>query len=169
MIGLLKGKFILHYLVRIRIAMLVFYADWHLNYYCEMGVLKRFRKELKMGVGFNWFKNYKIIEENFNVGFGENTEYRIKYLDGDYTSHAYGNRTKLQNIFHKYLNIEIPTISGCWSSKPNLNLIEPSILSEYCTKLINDYDNYDLEDMTDRIQWIKDLSDEGYYVSYDVL
>ena len=123
---------------------------------------------MTVGVGFNWFKNYKIYERTIFVGFGEDTEYVIEYLDSDYTSHSYGNRAKLQNIFNKYLNIEIPTISGFWHIKPELNLIEPPIMSNYCDKLLTNK-KYDLEDMQDRIQWIKNLSEEGYYVSYDML
>jgi hypothetical protein len=122
----------------------------------------------KMGVNFNWFKTHKIIEDKIDYGFTQNVDYRIEYLDGDSTSHGYGNRTKLQDIFRKYLNIEIPTISGYWSYKPDLNLIEPTIMSELCNKLLENKE-YDLEDMEDRILWIKELSDKGYYVSYDML
>jgi hypothetical protein len=121
-----------------------------------------------MGVGFNWFKDYRINTTEMSIGFGTDVEYSIDYLDGDSTSHSYGNRTKLQNIFNRYLNIEIPTISGYWSTEPDLNLIKPSTMSDYCNKLLSNKD-YELEDMADRIQWIKDLSDSGYYVSYDVL
>ncbi len=120
-----------------------------------------------MGIGFNWFKSYRVIEDEINYGFGRNVEYKIEYLEGNSTSHAYGNRTKLQNIFRKYLNIEIPTIEKYGLSNiPDLNLIEPCAMSKYCTKLLNNK-KYDLEDMTDRIQWLKEISDEGYYVSYD--
>lgn len=121
-----------------------------------------------MGVGFNWFKGYEIIEVKVDTGWYENIEYGIKYLDCDDTSHGYGNRTKLQNIFKKYIGIEIPTISGYWSTKPDINLIEPSTMSSYCEKLLSNKE-YELEDMEDRIQWIKELSDKGYYVSYDML
>ena len=54
-----------------------------------------------MGVGFNWFKNYKIIEEEITIGYFSDIEYRLEYLDGDSTSHGYGNRSKLQDIFEK--------------------------------------------------------------------
>jgi hypothetical protein len=117
-----------------------------------------------MGVGFNWFKSYKIIENEIDYGMGKYKEYNIEYLDGDSTSHAYGNRTKLQNIFDKYLNIVIPTIPYYGYSE---DLIEPPVMSELCAKLLNNKDVYNLEGMEERIQWIKKLSDEGYYVSYD--
>jgi len=40
-------------------------------------------------------------------------------------------------------------------------------MSAMCSKLLEHKDIFDLEDMEDRIQWIKELSDKGYYVSYD--
>lgn len=119
-----------------------------------------------MGVGFNWFKNYKIIEHEICYGgLGKDVEYGIEYLDGDSTSHSYGNRSKLQDIFRKYLNVEIPTIDDY--DYKEIELIEPCIMSNLCTKLLENKE-YDLEAMEDRIQWIKELSDKGYYVSYDV-
>lgn len=121
-----------------------------------------------MGVGFNWFKDYKIIEEKITLGFGGYIEYRIKYLDRDCTSHGYGNRSKLQSIFRKYLNIEIPTIDDYYSTRVDLDLIKPSLMSSYCDELL-DGKEYDLENMRDRIEYIKELSDDGYYISYDIL
>ena len=121
-----------------------------------------------MGIGFNWFKNYEVVPETISMGIGEYTEYKLKYFDGGSTSHSYGNRTKLQNIFRKYLNIEIPTIPDYYQEYINVNLIEPNVMSKLCVKLLENKNVYDLEDMEDRIQWIKKLSDEGYYVSYNV-
>lgn len=122
-----------------------------------------------MGVGFNWFKSYKVIEETHIVGWFEETEYRIKYLEGGSTSHSYGNRTKLQDIFYKYLGVEIPTIqSGSYMGCVNFKLIEPPVMSQMCEELLENKNNYELEDMEERIQWIKELSDEGYYVSYNM-
>ena len=74
----------------------------------------------------------------------------------------------MQNIFKKYLNTEIPTIPDYYQEDINVNLINPSEMSELCDKLLDHKDTYDLEDMEDRIEWIKQLSDEGYYVTYDV-
>lgn len=125
-----------------------------------------------MGVVFNWFKDYKIIKNIISYGFCEEIEYNIEYLNGDSTSHSYGNRTKLQNIFNKYLNVEIPTIHDYGYTEnyyEKLELIYPSKMSKLCTTLLNNKDKCDLEDMEDRIIWIKELSDKGYYVSYDML
>ena len=120
-----------------------------------------------MGVGFNWFKDYKIIEQVDNVGWFQYVEYKIEYLDYDKTSHSYGNRSKLQDIFNSYLGIQIPTIMSYYSDIPELNLIKPKTMYDYCNKLLSDC-SYDLEGMEDRIKWIKELSDKGYYVSYDM-
>jgi hypothetical protein len=121
-----------------------------------------------MGVCFNWFKDYEVVPDMISMGIGTYTEYNLKYIDGDSTSHSYGNRTKLQNIFRKYLNTEIPTIPDYYQESINVNLIEPSEMSKLCSKLLVNKCDYDLEDMEDRIEWIKKLSDDGYYVTYDV-
>ena len=108
-----------------------------------------------MSVSFNYFKKYKIM----NVGYGN----YIEYIDGDSVSHGYGNRIKLQNVFRECLNIEIPTIEDTYID----DLIEPSQMSIYCSELLNNK-KYDLKGMEHRIIWIKELSDEGYYVSYNM-
>jgi len=116
-----------------------------------------------MGVGFNWFKSYLISEETIDYGLSNVIGYHIKYLDGGKTSHSYGNRTKLQNVFNMHCDAEIPNIST--EVDVDLELIEPSKMSQMCKELLES--DHDLLDMRDRIEWIKDLSDEGYYVSYD--
>jgi len=80
------------------------------------------------------------------MGLGTYTEYNINYIDGDSTSHSYGNRTKLQNIFRKYLGTEIPTIPDYCQEDINVNLIKPYVMSEMCSKLLQNKDVYDLED-----------------------
>lgn len=121
-----------------------------------------------MGVGFNWFKNYEVIPITISMGIGEYTEYNLKYINGGSTSHSYGNRTKLQNIFKKYLDTRIPIIPDYCQEDGNVDLIEPHLMSKLCDELIKNKSVYNLEDMEDRIKWIKELSDNGYYVSYDV-
>lgn len=121
-----------------------------------------------MGVGFNWFKDYEVIPNIINMGIGIYTEYNLKYINGGSTSHSYGNRTKLQNIFRKYLNTEIPNIPDYCQEDENVNLIDPCLMFELCDKLLKNKDVYNLKGMEDRIQSIKKLSEEGYYVSYDV-
>lgn len=123
-----------------------------------------------MGIGFNWFKNYKIIEDEYDDIFGKTIKYSIEYLEGGSTSHSYGNRTKLQNILQKYLNIRIPVINNyeLTTRFESLDFIEPYKMSQLCTKLIENKNEYNLEGMGDRIQYIKKLSDDNYYVSYDM-
>lgn len=118
-----------------------------------------------MSIGFNWFKSYRIDEIDYGKYIG--IEYNLEYLDGDSTSHSAGNIRKLQNLFEKYFNIEIPSIDTyCISSKEqNLKLIEPKCMFKMCNELLNS--GNDLQDMEDRIAWIKELSAEGYYISYD--
>lgn len=65
------------------------------------------------------------------------------------------SRTKLQNIFRRYLNIEIPTISDYCQENANVDLIKPTEMSKLCAKLLENKNEYNLENMEDRIQWIK--------------
>ncbi len=125
-----------------------------------------------MGVGFNWFKDYKIIKiENPISWFESSYIYSIEYLNGDSTSHGYGNRTKLQNLF-ELVGKSIPTINDeifCDDVEDYIKnrLIQPAEMSRICDELLNS--EFNLLDMEDRIKWIKELSDEGYYVTYDML
>ena len=125
-----------------------------------------------MGVGFNWFKNYKVNKfEDPRSWFKESYIYSIEYLDGDSTSHSYGNRTKLQSLF-ELIGESIPTINDeifYDNIKDYIKdtLIQPLEMSRICDKLLNS--EFDLLDMEDRIKWIQQLSNEGYYVSYDML
>ena len=113
-----------------------------------------------MSIGFNWFKDYEIyLADEFYH------DYNLRYIGGDSTSHSAANIIKVQDLLEKYGEIRIPTIDtyGVYN-KPDL--IEPSIMSEVCDKILQSVD-VDKADMRDRIEWFKKLSDEGYYLSYD--
>lgn len=126
-----------------------------------------------MGVIFHWFKEFKIETHEIPVSWGiSNFDSSVEFVgDCDSTSYSYGNRTKLQNIF-KEVDIMIPNIPDKISCEEperyvqNL-LIEPSMMSQKCQELLDS--ELDLKDMEDRIIWIKGLSDQGYYVAYDML
>jgi len=45
-------------------------------------------------------------------------------------------------------------------------LIEPKEMSLICDKILSDTE-VDEVDMRDRIEWFKQLSDEGYYLTYN--
>jgi hypothetical protein len=120
-----------------------------------------------MSIAFNWFKNYVIVSDNCHCGLGEYTEYSLECIDSDSTSFSAGNVIELDNIFEKYLNINIPVISTnnvTEDYKPDL--IEPKRLSELCKYLLKRH-SLELGDLRDRVEWIKKISDEGYYVGYE--
>ena len=48
-----------------------------------------------------------------------------------------------------------------------LDLIEPQVMSDVCAKILENSD-VDEVDMRHRIEWFKKLSDDGYYLSYDL-
>lgn len=117
-----------------------------------------------MSTGFNWFKKYEIIHYEPNHWYDW---YELNYLDGSSTSHSAGNITKVQDLLEKYGNIRIPSIKRLNRSNDDKpDLIEPKVMSEVCAKILENSD-VDEVDMRHRIEWFKEISDEGYYLSYD--
>lgn len=125
-----------------------------------------------MGVIFRWFKNFEVEKIEHPMWAGSYYDCSFKCVgDWDCTSHSYGNRSILQDLFEQ-IGGKIPTLPDSISDdEPEKYiqslLIEPSEMSKKCQELL-DSDLY-LEDMEDRIGWIKELSDKGYYVAYDML
>jgi hypothetical protein len=122
-----------------------------------------------MSRGINWFKDFKIEEETIDNIFGQDITYSIDFLGGDSTSFSEGNITKYQEAFKKYGNLEIPYIEYEYHLKPDYLkeiFIDPKILSEVCSKILSDciLDKYDIKN---RIEWFKEMSDKGYYFSYN--
>ena len=122
-----------------------------------------------MSIGFNWFKDIEIKEEVIDYGLCEDTTYILKYIGGGNTSHSAGNIRKVQEILKQYGNIEIPIIDDDNVDKYTVRdrLIDPKVISKACEKFLNNPNEKDEYDMKDRIEWFKELSDEGYYLSYD--
>jgi len=122
-----------------------------------------------MSRGINWFKDFKIEEEVIDYGLGKDTTYILNYIDGGNTSHSAGNIRKVQEILKQYGNIEIPIIDDDNVDKYTIRdrLINPKVISKACAKFLNNQNETDEYDMRDRIEWFKELSDEGYYLSYD--
>ena len=118
-----------------------------------------------MSIGFNWFKEYKIKINN-ECKFYDDVE--LKYIGGGSTSHSGGNIGKVQALIEKYGGREIPTICEDFiqSEDEKLDLIVPKEMSKICEKILENKE-VDKVDMRERIEWFKELSDEGYYLSYD--
>lgn len=119
-----------------------------------------------MSIGFNWFKKYKIIHRAAPSFYDW---YELNYLDGDSTSHSAGNVIKVQNLIEKYSGKRISSISGeCINSVDyELDLIEPNEMVEICNKILSSTE-VDEVHMRDRIERFKKLSEEGYYLTYDI-
>lgn len=117
-----------------------------------------------MGALFHWFKNIEVRAEIY--GMYELAD--VVYIDGDSTSHSYGNRSKLQNLFREKCDIEIPTIHEELINSENCksDLIEPSDMMEYCNKILSAKE-CDIIWLRDRVEWIKSLSSQGYYIAYE--
>ena len=118
-----------------------------------------------MSIGFNWFRNYEITHHDNHCWY---SYYTLDYLDGDSTSHSAFNVSKVQNLIEKYGNKRIPQINEEYIDSINydLNLIEPIEMIEICDKILENTE-CDEYDMCHRIEWIKNLSEKGYYLTYD--
>ena len=116
-----------------------------------------------MSTGFNWFKDYEIYLSNDYYG-----DYGLCYVDGDSTSHSSGNIVTVQTLLENFGGIRIPCIpTHDIQEGYEPNLIDPKVMSYVCGKIL-EYSDADRYDMRDRIEWFKKLSDEGYYLSYDL-
>lgn len=118
-----------------------------------------------MAIKFNWFKDYKIVKDDYYAS-GDN--YKVIYIGGGDTSHSGSNIGKCQDLLEKYGGKRIPYICEDWirSDNEKLELIEPKEMSEMCSKVL-ETSEVDLVGMRGRIEWFKELSDEWYYLSYD--
>ena len=119
-----------------------------------------------MSIGFNWFKKYKIIHRAAPSFYDW---YELKYLYGNSTSHSAGNVIKVQNLIEKYSGKRIPSINEeCIDSVDyELDLIEPNEMVEICNKILSSTE-VDEVCRRDRIERFKKLSEEGYYLTYDI-
>ena len=120
-----------------------------------------------MSIGFNWFKNYEIIHYALDHWCDW---YKLNYLGGNSTSHSAGNIIKAQELIEKYSGKRIPSISEeCIGSTDfDLELIELSEMVEICDKILANVE-CDKVGMRHRIEEFKQLSEEGYYLTYDYL
>ena len=120
-----------------------------------------------MSTGFNWFKSYDVKKNDYGYGY---EDYSLEYIGGGDTSHSGGNIGKVQDLIEKYSNGKtIPSVCEDWIDSETykiVNLIEPQEMSEICNKILSNKE-VDEVDMRERIEWFKELSDEGYYLTYD--
>lgn len=121
-----------------------------------------------MSTGFNWFKSYEVKKNDYEGYWYE--DYSLKYIGGGDTSHSGGNIGKVQDLIEKYGNGKrIPSVCEDWIDSEDYkitNLIEPQEMSEICDKILSNKE-VDEVDMRERIEWFKQLSDDGYYLTYD--
>lgn len=120
-----------------------------------------------MSTGFNWFKSYKITIHR-GTTIWEYDEKTLDYIGGSSTSHSGRNIAVVQDLIEKYSGNRIPEIEVEWieSENEDLHLIDPKEMSEICQKILSGTE-VDKMNMRNRIEWFKQLSDEGYYLSYD--
>lgn len=124
-----------------------------------------------MGLGFRWFKDYKILdagESYLAFGFCYCDEFSIDFIDSDATSHSYYNVSLVRDLFENTVGISFPRLPNedkIDSKNYKLDLINPSVMSKYCEIILNGTEVDDI-DMRSRFEWFKSLSDDGYYIAY---
>lgn len=120
-----------------------------------------------MSYGFNWFKTYKITIHRGTVMWDYDDK-NLEYIGGDSTSHSGHNIGLVQDLIEKYSGKRIPEIEPDWikSEDEDLHLIEPKEMSDICQRILDETEVDEVR-MRERIEWFKQLSDEGYYLSYD--
>ena len=120
-----------------------------------------------MGKGFNWFKSYEVKKNDCGYWY---EDYSLEYVGGGDTSHSGGNIGKVQDLIEKFSNGKrIPYVCEDWIDTVDykiIDLIEPKEMSEICNKILTNKE-VDKVDMRERIEWFKELSDDGYYLAYD--
>lgn len=125
-----------------------------------------------MGLGFRWFKDYKILdagESYLAFGFCYCDRFSIDFIDSDATSHSYYNVSLIRDLFERTVGISFPRLPNedrIDSKNYKLDLINPSDMSKYCKIILNGTEVDDI-DMRSRFEWFKKLSDDGYYIAYD--
>lgn len=121
-----------------------------------------------MGIGFNWFKDYKIHIHNGN-SIGDYDYVKIEYVGGGSTSHSAGNIIRCQNLLEECFNKRIPVVYEGWieSEEDDLELINPAEMSAMCAEILRGT-RVDEEGVRNRFEMYKKHSDDGYYLSYDL-
>ena len=122
-----------------------------------------------MGIIFNWFKGYNIV----NMQDYHGVSYSLSLIDWYTTEHSARNAINVQDVFENITGERIPIID-CNKVFDNLNdarkyidseLIDSKKMSDMCCKiLLNAEINNNIRM---RVERIKELSDRGYYVAYD--
>lgn len=125
-----------------------------------------------MGVIFRWFKEFEIQKTEYAMWTYSYYQCYFKCI-GNWgcTTHSYGSRSKLQDLF-EIVGCRIPTIPEIIPDEElekyvHKILVNPSEMSKKCQELL--CSNLDLHDLKERIKKIKELSDKGYYIAYDML
>lgn len=110
-----------------------------------------------MGASFRWFKDVTIVDN-----------YIYEFICSDSTSHGYGRAYDIKELFKVNTNVEIPSLnySYHYKDKSELKLVDPKDMIIACEKLLKITNNEIIEDFRDRIEWFKDLSENGYYIAY---
>lgn len=119
-----------------------------------------------MSIGVNFYKDVELIKHE-GGGICGYDYYELKYKDNHSTSWSAGNTIKLGDLFKKYTGECLPIHLSEYDENCKDDLVNPNEMVKYCDMvLIHDEDEL-VSEFEDRLNYIKKMSQEGYYVSYD--
>lgn len=119
-----------------------------------------------MSIGVNFYKDVEVIRHD-GVGYFDYDYCELKYKDNHSTSWSSGNIIKLGNLFEKYVGESLPIHLSEYDVNCKDELIEPSQMIKYCDIVLSNEEDIMVQRFEYRLNYIKEMSQKGYYVSYD--
>jgi len=117
-----------------------------------------------MSRSVNFYKEVNI--EVIDYGYG--CEYRhVEYKDNHDTSWSGCNINKLESLFDKYTELKAIPVVGEYTENPYKKIVDPYIMSKYCSAILEHNEDDAVKEDKDRIEYIKFMSDNGYYISLE--
>lgn len=119
-----------------------------------------------MSIGVNFYKSVELIKHE-GIGMFDYDRCELKYEDNHDTSWSAGNIIKLGNLFEKYTSKNLPITLFEYHDDCLDDLIEPKDMVKYCDMVLQHKEDKLVIRFEDRLNYIKNMSSKGYYVSYD--
>lgn len=119
-----------------------------------------------MSIGVNFYKDVKLNihkgTKPFDYDYNE-----LKYEDNHSTSWSAGNIIKLGDLFEKYTGKYLPITLFEYHDDCLDDLIKPKDMVKYCDMVLQHKEDKLVIMFENRLNYIKNMSLKGYYVSYD--
>jgi len=117
-----------------------------------------------MSRSVNFYKEVNIEVTDYGYGCEDR---HIEYKDNHGTSWSGWNITKLELLFDKYTELKAIPVIGQYTEDPREKIVDPCIMSKYCSVILEHTEDDAVNEDKDRIEYIKFMSDNGYYISLE--